>query len=317
MNLSKRIISGIIAVLLLIAMLPTAVFAEPLMAASNVGGTSKGVDAMIAIESALSSKKIGKTTTVANDGYIGIPLEVSVYHGGDEPWQIENGVHWRMCSYCREEVDRGECSGGKANCASGAICSSCGNVYTEPDPNSHVSDGKWTYREDKHYSTCKNPGCGATIEEECSGGVATCKYRAICSTCKSNYGETLPHTYDSDCDTSCNVCRTNREAPHIATDEWKTNGESHWKECSCGEIFSTGTHVDENADGKCDTCSYDLPASDITPPPSPTPEGMSVGAIVGIAVGSTAAVGIGAFALIWFAIKKKSFADLLSLFVKK
>ena len=82
MNLSKRIISGIIAVLLLIAMLPTAVFAEPLMAASNVGGTSKGVDAMIAIESALSSKKIGKTTTVANDGYIGIPLEVSVYHGG-------------------------------------------------------------------------------------------------------------------------------------------------------------------------------------------------------------------------------------------
>ena len=82
MSFVRRIICGIIAVLLLISMLPTAVFAEPLLASATDSSMKKGVDAMTAIESALSSKKIGKTTSVANDGYIGIPVEVSVYHGG-------------------------------------------------------------------------------------------------------------------------------------------------------------------------------------------------------------------------------------------
>ena len=39
-------------------------------------------DAMSAIEAELSEYKIGNTVSVAKDGYIGIPVEVSVYHGG-------------------------------------------------------------------------------------------------------------------------------------------------------------------------------------------------------------------------------------------
>lgn len=50
-------------------------------------------------------------------------------------------------------------------------------------------------------------------------------------------------------------------------------------------------------------------------------KGLSGGAIAGIAVGSTAVAGFGGFSVFWFAIKKKSFADLLSaiktLFIKK
>ena len=41
-------------------------------------------------------------------------------------------------------------------------------------------------------------------------------------------------------------------------------------------------------------------------------EGLSGGAIAGIAAGSAAAAGIGGFSVLWFAVKKKSFADLIA-----
>ena len=45
--------------------------------------------------------------------------------------------------------------------------------------------------------------------------------------------------------------------------------------------------------------------------------GLGAGAIVGIVIGSVAVVAIGGFALLWFVIKKKSFADLVAVFKKK
>ena len=51
-------------------------------------------------------------------------------------------------------------------------------------------------------------------------------------------------------------------------------------------------------------------------PPSDDEGGLGAGAIVGIVIGSVAVVGIGGFALFWFVIKKKSFADLIAVFKK-
>ncbi len=56
---------------------------------------------------------------------------------------------------------------------------------------------------------------------------------------------------------------------------------------------------------------------DPTDPTEPTidkeePKGLSGGAIAGIVVGSVAVAGLGGFAIFWFAIKKKSFADLIA-----
>lgn len=70
---------------------------------------------------------------------------------------------------------------------------------------------------------------------------------------------------------------------------------------------------------------------DKAPTPTPQPgtdakpttkkQGLSGGAIAGIAVGSVAVAGLGGFAIFWFVIKKKSFADLIAaikgVFVKK
>lgn len=51
--------------------------------------------------------------------------------------------------------------------------------------------------------------------------------------------------------------------------------------------------------------------------PEPDKGGLSTGAIVGIAVGSVAVAGVGGFAIFWFIIRKKSFADLIAVFRKK
>lgn len=48
---------------------------------------------------------------------------------------------------------------------------------------------------------------------------------------------------------------------------------------------------------------------EITPTPDKKDE-LSGGAIAGIVIGSVAVVGIGGFAFLWFAVKKKTFADL-------
>ncbi|MBQ8882773.1 MAG: hypothetical protein IJY70_05250, partial [Clostridia bacterium] len=54
----------------------------------------------------------------------------------------------------------------------------------------------------------------------------------------------------------------------------------------------------------------------IAPPTvaSPASAGLPAGAVVGIVLGSVAVAGVGGFALFWFVIKKKSFADLIAVF---
>lgn len=52
---------------------------------------------------------------------------------------------------------------------------------------------------------------------------------------------------------------------HTASD-WKSDKDNHWKECTvanCGIIIenSKSAHKDENKDGKCDTCEYNVGAT--------------------------------------------------------
>ena len=38
--------------------------------------------------------------------------------------------------------------------------------------------------------------------------------------------------------------------------EWKSDKDSCWNECVCGDKANITTHADENKDGKCDVCAY-------------------------------------------------------------
>lgn len=95
-----------------------------------------------------------------------------------------------------------------------------------------------------------------------------------------------------------------------------------WKDES-GEIVSTDKSYTFNVTGeKTLTAVYDDKSSgggEITPPAKK--DGLSGGQIAGIVIGSVLLAGIGGFAVLWFAVKKKSFADLIAaikaLFTKK
>ena len=95
---------------------------------------------------------------------------------------------------------------------------------------------------------------------------------------------------------------------------WESDANEHWNECECGDKANKAAHNDGNADGKCDVCDYQM-ANGGSAPEQPK-DGLPAGAIVGIAVGSVAVVGVGGFALVWFVVKKKTWADLVAIFKK-
>ena len=56
---------------------------------------------------------------------------------------------------------------------------------------------------------------------------------------------------------------------------------------------------------------------EVEPQPEPQPTGLSAGAVVAIVLASVVVCGLGGFAVYWFVIKKKTFADLVKVFKKK
>ena len=95
-----------------------------------------------------------------------------------------------------------------------------------------------------------------------------------------------------------------------------------WKDES-GNIVSTNKSYTFTVSGeKTLTAVYeDMPSGggEITPPAET--DGLSGGQVAGIAIGSVAVAGVGGFAVLWFAVKKKTFTDLIAaikaLFTKK
>ena len=95
-----------------------------------------------------------------------------------------------------------------------------------------------------------------------------------------------------------------------------------WQDAS-GKIVSTEKSYTFTVNGETTlTAVYEDKSSgggEITPPAKK--DGLSGGQIAGIVIGSVAVAGIGGFAIFWFAVKKKSFADLIAaikaLFTKK
>ena len=90
-----------------------------------------------------------------------------------------------------------------------------------------------------------------------------------------------------------------------------------WQDES-GKIVSTNkSYTFTVSEEKTLTAVYeDKPSGggEITPPDKK--DGLSGGAIAGIVIGSVAVAGIGGFAVLWFAVKKKTFADLGALLKK-
>ena len=178
------------------------------------------------------------------------------------------------------------------------------------DANAHTY-GVWTSNGDGTHTRVCSLNAEHKENGNCAGGTATCTEKAVCATCNTAYGNTVAHSHGS---------------------EWKTDANEHWNECACGDKANKAAHTDSNNDGKCDTCEYQMSTTPNTPDnpnntpdnPNNTPDdpnedkdGLGAGAIVGIVIGSVAVAGVGGFALFWFVIKKKTWAEFLAIFKKK
>lgn len=293
----------------------------------------------------------GSDATDFNEGYLSsykyVKVEPTHVHDHGTAWESDANEHWNECA-CGDKANKADHSGGTATCTQKAICTTCGKEYGEFAPhNYNITNG---YKgADGHANTCscgahdtpvahtpdraeatetdpiKCTVCGYIIEPV-KGHVHAPKsewksdednHWHECTGCEGQQLEKAAHT-DSDTNGACDTCGYTMPVSHTHDygTAWKTDANNHWKECECGEKSENATHIDDNGDNKCDTCDYAMPAHD---PEDPTDDkdGLGAGAIVGIVIGSVAVVGIGGFALFWFVIKKKSFADLIAVFKKK
>ena len=244
----------------------------------------------------------GKTVKTENELKIAIDANAHSYGA----WTANgDGTHTRVCGLNAEHEEVSDCAGGTASCTAQAVCSVCGTAYGALAPHTpNADDGDCTT--DILCSVCS----AVTTEgaDAHTGGTASCTAKAVCSVCGTAYGAL---------------------APHVHTSEWSTDASNHWNECACGDKANVAAHADTDGDGKCDACAYTMSSGETaTPVPPNTPntpntpdmpeenDGLSGGAIAGIVIGSVVVAGGGGFALVWFVIKKKTWAEFLAIFKK-
>lgn len=216
-----------------------------------------------------------------------------------------NGTHTRTCKRDSDHKETGTCSGGKATCTSKAVCEVCRTTYGDTAPH--------TYGD-------LIPEVPATTEDF---GV---KEHKDCSVCGKHFDK------DGNEITDLRIAK-------IGTHNVVINGESNfyahgervtvtaedkegkefvgWKDES-GKIVSTQKkYTFEVKNGMVLTAVYQDKAPgggtiDGEIAPAPDKKGLSGGQIAGIVIGSLAGVGIIGFAIFWFVVKKKTFAELIS-----
>lgn len=216
-----------------------------------------------------------------------------------------DGTHTRTCKRDSGHKENGTCSGGTATCTTKAVCEVCRTTYGDTAPH--------TYGE-------LIPEVAATTTEF---GV---KEHKDCSVCGKHFDK------DGNEITELKIAK-------IGTHNVVINGESNfyahgesvtvtaedkegkefvgWQDAS-GKIVSTQKeYTFEVKDEMVLTAVYQDKAPgggtiDGEIAPAPDKKGLSGGQIAGIVIGSLAGVGIVGFAIFWFVVKKKTFAELIS-----
>ena len=142
------------------------------------------------------------------------------------------------------------------------VCSVC----REPgQQESHV----WSDGDIITPSTCIQTGtrklvcvCGATGTKVEPKGTHTYDHDCdtTCNVC--NAARTTSHTYDHACDPDCNACGEKRTTKHSYGSSWSRDHSGHWHECTkCGEKVDFRSHypgpaATEDAPQLCLTCDY-------------------------------------------------------------
>ena len=247
-----------------------------------------------------ASDTVDLTISVANGAVSVTDMGDVALHTHDfgTGWESDESGHWHECScgaktaveaHVYDNVQDAECNvctfkrvishvhqgvlvpGTPATCTTDGVkdyyeCSVCHQYFEDADCTKLIADldswkvipetgHTWTSTylaanadESKHYHVCTV--CGAKDEGEAH----------IWNT------ESATEQNDKHC-TICNyVAEEQLEHTHTYGTEWKSDADTHWHECSCGEKTDIAAHsYDNDQDAVCNICGYER---QITPPVS-------------------------------------------------
>lgn len=210
-----------------------------------------------------------------------------------------DGTHTRTCKRDSGHKENGTCSGGTATCTTKAVCDVCRTTYGDTAPHDYgelIPEVAATTTEFgvKEHKDCKV--CGKHFDKD-GNEITELRIAKIGTHNVIVNGESKFYAHGE----SVTVTAEDKEGKEFVG----------WQDES-GKIVSTEKSYTFTVNGDTTlTAVYEDKPSDggeIIPPAKK--DGLSGGAIAGIVIGSVLLAGIGGFAIFWFAIKKKTFADL-------
>lgn len=258
-------------------------------------------------------------------------------------WQSDGTRHWHVCA-CGAEVDvaphtpdRSEATETEA-----VKCTDCGYIITPALGHvTHTPGEEWLSDDTNHWHKCT--GCTeklgvaphtygdwtvvtpptATVDGEQEHICSVCGYKQVGSIPATGEPAQVPVTVTGGNGTGNYTEGETVTITANAPEEGKTF--KGWRDAN-GNIVSTDVTYTFTVTGEVSlTAVYeDINAGGGEQPGGGQPggeqsekTGLSGGQIAGIVIGSVLLAGIGGFAIFWFAVKKKKFADLIALFKKK
>lgn len=216
-----------------------------------------------------------------------------------------DGTHTRTCKRDSDHKETGTCSGGKATCTSKAVCEVCRTTYGDTAPHTYgdlIPEVPATTEDFgvKEHKDCKV--CGRHFDKD-GNEITELRIAKIGTHNVVINGESKFYAHGE----SVTVTAEDKEGKEFVG----------WKDES-GKIVSTKKeYTFEVKDEMVLTAVYQDKAPgggtiDGEIAPAPDKKGLSGGQIAGIVIGSVAGVGIVGFAIFWFVVKKKTFAELIS-----
>lgn len=216
-----------------------------------------------------------------------------------------DGTHTRTCKRDNGHKENGTCSGGTATCTSKAVCEVCRTTYGDTAPHTYgdlIPEVPATTEDFgvKEHKDCKV--CGRHFDKD-GNEITELRIAKIGTHNVVINGESKFYAHGE----SVTVTAEDKEGKEFVG----------WKDASENIVSTQKEYTFVVKDGMVLTAVYQDKAPgggtiDGEIAPAPDKKGLSGGQIAGIVIGSLAGVGIVGFAIFWFVVKKKSFAELIS-----
>ena len=216
-----------------------------------------------------------------------------------------NGTHTRTCKRDSGHKENGTCSGGTATCTTKAVCNVCRTTYGDTAPHDYgelIPEVPATTEDFgvKEHKDCKV--CGKHFDKD-GNEITDLRIAKIGTHNVVINGESKFYAHGE----SVTVTAEDKEGKEFVG----------WKDASENIVSTQKEYTFVVKDGMVLTAVYQDKAPgggtiDGEIAPAPDKKGLSGGQIAGIVIGSIAGVGIVGFAIFWFVVKKKTFAELIS-----